>query len=47
MILIYTLAWVPMVFIAIANGIARDKGYIHFGAFIAEVEIAAMPPTAG
>ena len=27
MILVYTLAWVPMVFLAIANGIARDKGY--------------------
>lgn len=27
MILIYTLAWIPMVFIAIANGVARDKGY--------------------
>ena len=30
MILIYTLAWVPMVFIAIANGIARDKGYQRY-----------------
>jgi len=27
MLLIHTLAWIPMVFIAVANGIARDKGY--------------------
>ncbi len=30
MILDYTLAWVPMVFIAIANGIARDMGYKRY-----------------
>jgi hypothetical protein len=30
MILLYTLAWVPMVFIAIANGIARDMGYKRY-----------------
>jgi hypothetical protein len=27
MILIHSLAWIPMVFIAIVNGIAREKGY--------------------
>jgi len=27
---IYTLAWVPMVFIAIANGILRDRGYKRY-----------------
>ena len=27
MILVYTLAWIPLVFIAIANVIARDMGY--------------------
>ncbi len=27
MLVTYTLAWIPMVFIAIANGIARDRGY--------------------
>jgi hypothetical protein len=30
MILTYILAWIPMVFIAIANGIARDKGYKQY-----------------
>jgi len=30
MISIYTLAWVPMVFIAIANGILRDQGYKRY-----------------
>ncbi len=27
MILLHTLAWIPMVFLAVANGIVRDKGY--------------------
>ena len=27
MVLVYTLAWIPMLFIAIANGVARDLGY--------------------
>jgi hypothetical protein len=30
MILIHTLAWIPMVFIAIANGVARDWGYKRY-----------------
>ncbi len=30
MILIHTLAWIPMVFLAIANGIARDRGYKRY-----------------
>lgn len=30
MILVYTLAWIPLVFIAIANGIARDMGYKRY-----------------
>jgi hypothetical protein len=30
MILTYTLAWIPMVLIAIANGVARDKGYKRY-----------------
>ncbi|HUL52453.1 MAG TPA: hypothetical protein VLT83_03480 [Opitutaceae bacterium] len=30
MVLVYTLAWVPMVFIAIANGVARDRGYKRY-----------------
>jgi hypothetical protein len=34
MIRIYALAWIPMVFIAIANGAARDKGY---GKYFAEL----------
>jgi hypothetical protein len=27
MVLVYTLAWLPMLFIAVANGVARDLGY--------------------
>jgi len=30
MVLVYTLAWIPMLFIAIANGVARDLGYKEF-----------------
>lgn len=29
-VLIHILAWMPMVFIAIANGITRDSGYARF-----------------
>ena|ERR1035437_6540290 len=30
MVLVYTLAWIPMIVLAIANGVARDLGYKEF-----------------
>lgn len=44
MIRIYALAWIPMVFIAIANGAARDKGY---GKYFAELRAHQISTLSG
>ncbi|MEN8806442.1 MAG: hypothetical protein ABF291_03115 [Desulfobacterales bacterium] len=51
MVLKYTIAWIPMVFIAIANGVLRQYGYgrwmkelsVHIGIFVGGFNVLDGP----
>jgi len=42
MVLVYAVGWVPMLFIAIANGVARDLGYKKYATELRAHQISTL-----